>query len=53
MLIGLTYLASKTGQRLWICIAGHIPSIVSAILMARTNNVPALIGFYLSGGIPT
>ncbi|KAI7777690.1 hypothetical protein LA080_003183 [Diaporthe eres] len=52
VLIGLTYLASKTGQRLWICIAGHIPSIVGAILMATTNKVPALIGFYLSGGIP-
>lgn len=52
VLIGLTYLASKTGQRLWICIAGHIPSIIGAILMATTNKVPALIGFYLSGGIP-
>lgn len=52
VLIGLTYLASKTGQRLWICIAGHIPSIIGAVLMATTNRVPALVGFYLSGGIP-
>lgn len=52
VLIGLTYLAGKTNQRLWCCIAGHIPSIVGAILMATTNKVPALIGFYLTGGIP-
>lgn len=52
VLIGLMYLASKTGQRLWICIAGHMPSIIGAVLMATTNGVPALIGFYLSGGIP-
>jgi ACS family allantoate permease-like MFS transporter len=51
-LIGLTYLSMKTEQRLLWCIAGHIPSIVGAILMATTNKVPALIGYYLSGSIP-
>jgi hypothetical protein len=42
----------KTEQRLLWCIAGHIPSIVGAIPMATTNEVPALIGYYLSGSIP-
>ena len=51
-LIGLTYGAMRTKQRLWFCIAGHIPAIVGAILMATTDRVPALIGYYSSGGIP-
>jgi ACS family allantoate permease-like MFS transporter len=51
-LVGLTYLAMKYEQRLFFCIAGHIPAIIGAILMATTNKVPALIGYYLSGGIP-
>ncbi|KAI9825932.1 MAG: hypothetical protein M1819_000451 [Sarea resinae] len=51
-LIGLTYLATKTEQRLLCCIAGHIPSFVGAILMATTDGAPALVGYYLSGGIP-
>ncbi|OKL62654.1 hypothetical protein UA08_01639 [Talaromyces atroroseus] len=51
-LIGLTYLSMKTEQRLLWCIAGHIPSIVGAILMATTSKAPALVGYYLSGGIP-
>lgn len=52
VLIGLTWLARKTNQRLWCCIAGHIPSIIGAILLATTEKTPALIGYYLSGGIP-
>ncbi|KAH9206950.1 putative MFS allantoate transporter [Leptodontidium sp. 2 PMI_412] len=52
VLIGLTWLARRTDQRLWCCIAGHIPSIIGAILMATTEKAPALIGYYLSGGIP-
>lgn len=52
VLIGVTYLAMKTQQRLWCCILTHIPSIVGAILMATTEKTPALIGYYLSGGIP-
>jgi ACS family allantoate permease-like MFS transporter len=52
VLISLTWLAMKTNQRLLCCIAGHIPSIVGAILMATTNKAPALVGYYLSGGIP-
>ena len=52
ILVGVTYLAMKTQQRLWCCIATHIPSIVGAILMATTNKAPALVGYYLSGGIP-
>ena len=52
VLIGLTWLAMKTNQRLWCCIAGHIPSIIGAILMATTEKAPALVGYYLSGGIP-
>jgi len=52
VLIGVTYLAMKTKQRLWCCIATHIPSIVGAILMATTNKASALVGYYLSGGIP-
>ncbi|KAK1855209.1 MFS allantoate transporter [Colletotrichum chrysophilum] len=51
-LVGLTWLAMKTRQRLYWCIAGHIPAIVGAILMATTSKVPALIGYYTSGGIP-
>ncbi|EOO03915.1 putative mfs allantoate protein [Phaeoacremonium minimum UCRPA7] len=51
-LVGLTYGAMKTNQRLWCCIAGHIPAIIGAILMATTEKVPALIGYYTSGGIP-
>ncbi|KAL3417223.1 major facilitator superfamily transporter [Phlyctema vagabunda] len=52
VLIGLTYLATKTNQRLLWCILGHLPSIIGAILMATTEKAPALIGYYLSGGIP-
>ncbi|KAE8442002.1 hypothetical protein EG329_003938 [Mollisiaceae sp. DMI_Dod_QoI] len=52
VLIGLTWLSMKTNQRLWCCIAGHIPSIIGAILMATTEKAPALVGYYLSGGIP-
>jgi len=52
VLLGLTWLARKTNQRLWWCIAGHIPSIIGAILMATTEKAPALVGYYLSGGIP-
>ncbi|KAJ9242038.1 hypothetical protein DTO169E5_3259 [Paecilomyces variotii] len=52
VLILLTYLSMRTNQRLLWCIAGHIPSIVGAILMATTEKAPALIGFYLSGGVP-
>ncbi|KAE9381082.1 putative MFS allantoate transporter [Stipitochalara longipes BDJ] len=52
VLLGLTWLAAKTKQRLWWCIIGHIPSIVGAILMATTEKAPALVGYYLSGGIP-
>ncbi|KAF2011400.1 MFS transporter [Aaosphaeria arxii CBS 175.79] len=51
-LVGLTYIAMKKEQRLYACIAGHIPAIIGAILMATTNKTPALIGYYLSGGIP-
>lgn len=51
-LIGLTYGAMKMRQRLYFCIAGHIPAIIGAILMATTERVPALIGYYTSGGIP-
>ncbi|RSM17482.1 hypothetical protein CDV31_003732 [Fusarium ambrosium] len=51
-LIGLTYAAMKTRQRLYFCILGHIPAIIGAILMATTEKVPALIGYYTSGGIP-
>ncbi|KAF7629691.1 hypothetical protein AFLA_013399 [Aspergillus flavus NRRL3357] len=51
-LIGLTYLAMKSEQRLLWCIIGHIPSIVGAILMATTDKAPALVGYYLTGGIP-
>ncbi|KXG47635.1 Major facilitator superfamily domain, general substrate transporter [Penicillium griseofulvum] len=51
-LIGLTYLAMKTQRRLFWCIVGHILAIVGAILMATTDKVPALIGYYLTGGIP-
>lgn len=52
VLIGLTWLSMKTEQRLFWCIVGHIPSIVGAILMATTEKAPALVGYYLSGGIP-
>ncbi|KAG4433822.1 hypothetical protein IFR05_010704 [Cadophora sp. M221] len=52
LLIGLTWLAGRMDQRLWCCIAGHIPSIIGAILRATTEKAPALIGYYLSGGIP-
>ncbi|OTA98197.1 hypothetical protein M426DRAFT_326182 [Hypoxylon sp. CI-4A] len=51
-LIGLTYGAMKTKQRLYFCIAGHIPAIVGAVLMATTERIPALIGYYTSGSIP-
>ncbi|KAF7561044.1 hypothetical protein G7046_g3099 [Stylonectria norvegica] len=51
-LLGLTYGAMKTRQRLWFCVAGHIPAIIGAILMATTEKVPALVGYYTSGGIP-
>jgi ACS family allantoate permease-like MFS transporter len=52
VLVGLTYLAMKTKNRLFWCIMGHIPGIIGAILMATTNKAPALVGYYLSGGIP-
>ncbi|KAG8420582.1 hypothetical protein J3459_010944 [Metarhizium acridum] len=45
-LSGLTWLAMKTRQRILWCIAGHIPAIIGAILMATTSKVPALIGYY-------
>ncbi|KAK7756936.1 Allantoate permease [Diatrype stigma] len=51
-LVGLTWGAMKTRQRLYFCIAGHIPAIVGAVLMATTERVPALIGYYTTGGIP-
>ncbi|KZF24812.1 putative MFS allantoate transporter [Xylona heveae TC161] len=51
-LIGLTYLSMRTNQRLLWCMIGHVPSFVGAILMATTNKAPALVGYYLSGGIP-
>ena len=51
-LVGLTYGAMKTKQRLYFCIAGHIPAIIGAILMATTEKVPALVGYYTTGGIP-
>ncbi|KAL1591646.1 Allantoate permease [Paraconiothyrium brasiliense] len=51
-LVGLTWIAMKKEQRLYACIAGHLPAIVGAILMATTNKAPALVGYYLSGGIP-
>ncbi|KAI0130421.1 major facilitator superfamily domain-containing protein [Xylariales sp. AK1849] len=50
-LLGLTYGAMKTKQRLYFCIAGHIPAIIGAFLMATTDKVPALIGYYTTGGI--
>ena len=52
VLLGLTWIATKTIQRLWLCIIGRIPSIIRAILMAVTEKAPALFGYYLSGGIP-
>ncbi|EXJ77960.1 hypothetical protein A1O3_09119 [Capronia epimyces CBS 606.96] len=52
VLVGVTYVAMKTQQRLWCCIATHIPSIVGGILMAATGKASALVGYYLSGGIP-
>ncbi|CAH0027785.1 unnamed protein product [Clonostachys rhizophaga] len=52
LLVGLTWLAMKTHQRLYWCVAGHIPAIVGAILMATTDKTAALIGYYLTGGIP-
>ncbi|KAJ6184319.1 hypothetical protein N7519_005620 [Penicillium mononematosum] len=51
-LVGLTYLAMKTQRRLFWCIIGHILAVVGAILMATTDKVPALVGYYLTGGIP-
>jgi MFS transporter, ACS family, allantoate permease len=51
-LIGLTYGAMKTRQRIYFYILGHIPAIIGAILMATTERVPVLIGYYTSGGIP-
>lgn len=51
-LVGLTYGAMKTRQRLYFCILGHLPAIIGAILMATTEKVPALVGYYTSGGIP-
>lgn len=47
VLIGLTWLAMKTNQRHWCCIAGHMPSIIDANLMATTEKAPALVGFPL------
>lgn len=52
VLIGVTWLAMKTDQRLWCCIVAHIPTLVGAVLFASTGKVPALIGYYLQGGIP-
>lgn len=52
VLISLTYLSMKTNQRLYSAILGHIPGIVGGILMASTSKVPALVGYYLSGGMP-
>lgn len=52
VLILLTYLSMRTNQRVLWCIAGHIPSFVGAILMATTEKAPALVGYYLSGGVP-
>ncbi|KPM35416.1 hypothetical protein AK830_g11164 [Neonectria ditissima] len=51
-LLGLTYAAMRTRQRLYFCVLGHVPAIVGAVLMATTDKVPALIGYYTSGGIP-
>ncbi|EFX04643.1 major facilitator superfamily transporter allantoate [Grosmannia clavigera kw1407] len=51
-LVGLTYAGMKTRQRIYFCVAGHIPAIAGAILMATTDKVAALIGYYMSGGIP-
>ncbi|KAF2718066.1 MFS transporter [Polychaeton citri CBS 116435] len=51
-LVGLTFIAIKFNQRLYACIAGHIPAIVGAILMATTHKAGALVGYYLTGGIP-
>lgn len=51
-LVGLTFIAMRTEQRLYACIAGHIPAIIGAILMATTRKTSALVGYYLSGGIP-
>jgi hypothetical protein len=42
----------KTQRRLFWCIIGHILAVVGAILMATTDKVPALVGYYLTGGIP-
>lgn len=52
VLIGLTWIGMKFNNRLYACIAGHIPALVGAILMATTDKTPALIGYYLTGGIP-
>lgn len=51
-LLGLTYLAMKTNERVLWCIAGHIPALVGAILMATTTKAAALVGFYLGGATP-
>ncbi|KAF9741169.1 hypothetical protein PMIN02_002376 [Paraphaeosphaeria minitans] len=51
-LVCLTWIAMKKEQRLYACIAGHLPAIVGAVLMATTSKAPALVGYYLSGGIP-
>lgn len=50
VLMGLTWSAMKTHQRLWCCIAGHIPSINGAILMATNEKTPAVVGYYLFDG---
>ncbi|KIW87850.1 uncharacterized protein Z519_11434 [Cladophialophora bantiana CBS 173.52] len=52
ILIGVTYLAMKTKQRLWFYVITHIPSFCRRNPMATTEKTPALIGYYLSGGIP-
>lgn len=50
--LGLAWIAMKKEQRLYACIAGHLPAILGAILMATTKKAPAVVGYYLSGGIP-
>ncbi|KAF2634505.1 hypothetical protein P280DRAFT_485393 [Massarina eburnea CBS 473.64] len=42
----------KKEQGLYAAIAGHVPAIIGAVLMATTNRAPALVGYYLSGSIP-
>ncbi len=52
VLVGLTFVVMKTEQRRYACIAGHIPAIIGATLLATTKKVPPRIGYYFSGGIP-